>query len=73
MRKLGTTGRNPRPDADAEGGAPRPSSGHPGVVNMAYADGHVAPLSESVDETVYIRLLSPNGVRHGQIIMSNSF
>ena len=54
-----------------EGRAPRPSSNHPGVVNVFYADGHGGVLSENIDIAIYLRLLSPNGVAHGQAVISN--
>jgi prepilin-type N-terminal cleavage/methylation domain-containing protein/prepilin-type processing-associated H-X9-DG protein len=46
----------------AEGTSPVPNSFHPGGVNMAYADGHVSYLSESVDGAVYAALASPQGL-----------
>jgi prepilin-type N-terminal cleavage/methylation domain-containing protein/prepilin-type processing-associated H-X9-DG protein len=46
---------------------PRPSSNHPGgVVNVAFCDGRVDGLSESINVRVYASLLSPNGQRKGQ-------
>lgn len=45
-----------------EGRSPVPNSFHPGGVNMAYADGHVTFLSESVDGAVYAALASPQGM-----------
>lgn len=45
----------------AEGTAPLPNSFHPGGVNMAYADAHVAFLSEQIDGGVYAALASPQG------------
>ena len=45
-----------------EGRSPIPNSFHPGGVNMAYADGHVAFLKESVDGAVYAALASPQGM-----------
>ena len=53
-----------------EGSAPRPSSNHPGVVNVHYADGHGSVMSEQIDTTVYVRLLTPNGVQYGQTNVS---
>jgi prepilin-type processing-associated H-X9-DG protein len=35
-----------------------PRSNHPGCVNVAYADGHVAILRNNVDETLMARLIS---------------
>lgn len=54
---------------EQDGRAPRPSSGHPGIVNVMYADGHGGNLNERVDVSVYVRLLTPNGVKSGQEIL----
>ena len=48
-----------------EGSSPVPNSFHAGGVNMAYADGHVRFLSETVDGAVYAALASPQGARLG--------
>lgn len=53
-----------------DGASPRPASLHPGVVNMAFADGSCKVISQDIDESVYCRLLSPNGNRHGDAILS---
>lgn len=45
-----------------EGRSPIPNSFHTGGVNMAYADGHVSLLSESIDGAVYAALASPQGI-----------
>ncbi len=45
-----------------EGSSPVPNSLHEGGVNMAYADGHVAFLSESIDGAVYAALASAQGL-----------
>ena len=54
------------------GMSPRPSSQHPGLVNVAFADGHVNSMSESIDFSTYLRLMTSDGVRLGQIIESNA-
>lgn len=54
-----------------EGTAPRPSSGHPGVVNAMFADGHGGTLNDRIDFVVYVRLITPNGVKAGQIILED--
>lgn len=46
----------------AEGSSPIPNSFHVGGVNMAYADGHVTFLSESVDGAIYAALATPQGL-----------
>jgi prepilin-type N-terminal cleavage/methylation domain-containing protein/prepilin-type processing-associated H-X9-DG protein len=53
-------------------GRPRPSSNHPGIVNMAFADGSCKVISERISLDVYVRLLSPGGNRHGQKWLSSS-
>ena len=65
-----------RPDAGINSsrgkGRPRPTSNHPGVVNMAFADGSCKVISEKISLDVYARLLSPAGNRHGQLTLSSS-
>lgn len=46
----------------AEGTSPVPNSFHEGGVNMAYADGHVKFLFETIDGKVYAALSSPQGM-----------
>jgi prepilin-type processing-associated H-X9-DG protein len=41
----------------------RPSSYHPGGVNVVFCDGHVQFLSEKIDYYVYCLLMSTNGER----------
>jgi prepilin-type N-terminal cleavage/methylation domain-containing protein len=38
----------------------RPSSNHPGIVVVCFCDGHTRNLSESIDYTVYCRLMTPD-------------
>jgi prepilin-type N-terminal cleavage/methylation domain-containing protein len=64
-----------RPNSDFgtfRGHWPVPGSLHPGIVNMAFADGRARPLSEQIDSGVYIRLLTPAGSKRGQTPMSDS-
>ena len=51
--------------------APRPSSAHPGVVNVFYWDGHGGVLTKEVDPSVYRRLLTPNGTAFGEGPLAN--
>jgi len=44
-------------------GAPYLNSNHPGLVVVSFCDGSVRPLSDSVDHTVYTRLMTPDGTR----------
>ena len=39
----------------------RPSSEHDGVVVVTFADGHTDVLNEDIDQSVYARLMTPNG------------
>lgn len=48
------------------GHSPIPSSLHNGGANFAFGDGHVAFVSDTIDPSVYVRLLSPTGRRWGQ-------
>ena len=45
----------------AEGSSPFLSSGHPGLVNTVFADGHVQTLSASIDGTVLAKIITPAG------------
>jgi prepilin-type N-terminal cleavage/methylation domain-containing protein len=53
-------------------GRPRPSSSHPGIVNMAFADGSCKVISERIALDVYVRMLSPAGNRRGQELLRSS-
>ena len=44
----------------------RPSSYHPGIVNVCFVDGHAQALSSNVDIRVYTRSISPAGSLFGQ-------
>lgn len=44
-----------------EGRSPVPNSFHTGMVHMAFADGHVQPVAETIDGAVYAALASPQG------------
>ena len=41
----------------------RPASNHTGGVNVAFCDGHMAFLQETVDYRVYMQLMTPNGAQ----------
>jgi prepilin-type N-terminal cleavage/methylation domain-containing protein len=72
----GTAGAN---DADINsnllsainGQTPRPSSNHPGIVCVCFADGHALSLSQNMDIGVYMRAISPGGTLFGQPVDSN--
>ena len=59
-------------DTALTGRTPRPSSYHGGGVEVAFADGSVHFFSETMSQDVYFRLLTSNGVLHGQKIVSDS-
>ncbi|MDB5385587.1 MAG: putative major pilin subunit [Planctomycetaceae bacterium] len=48
------------------GQSPIPSSLHPGGVNVSWGDGHVTFLNSDIDMSVYVRLVTPSGIRFGQ-------
>jgi prepilin-type N-terminal cleavage/methylation domain-containing protein len=56
----------------AIGKNPRPSSNHTGSVNVIFCDGRGGSLSETIDQTVYTRLLTPAGSLHGQSSVDDS-
>jgi prepilin-type N-terminal cleavage/methylation domain-containing protein len=59
------TGVSSLPNAMKDSGenTPFPSSHHFGIVNFAFCDGTVKSLSEDIDRTVYLKLLTPAGAR----------
>jgi prepilin-type N-terminal cleavage/methylation domain-containing protein/prepilin-type processing-associated H-X9-DG protein len=46
-----------------EGTAPFVNSGHPSGTNFAFADGAVRFISDSIDGTVYAKIITPQGSR----------
>lgn len=71
-----TAGTDPRINDNlagaSDGASPRPSSLHPGAVNMAFCDGSCKVISTSIADSVYARLLTPMGGRFGQDVLSDS-
>jgi prepilin-type N-terminal cleavage/methylation domain-containing protein len=47
--------------AGPEGTSPYPNSNHAGLVVMAFCDGTVRPIAETIDAGVYTRLITPSG------------
>lgn len=47
----------------AEGQTPFPNSSHPGLVFVAFCDGSVGGVSDNIHNSIYLRLVTPNGVR----------
>ena len=56
-----------------DGQSPRPSSLHPGTVNIAFCDGAVRSIGQSIDDTVYLRMLTPLGGRYGQNVLNEDY
>lgn len=52
----------------ARGTLPRPSSNHLGTSIYGFADGAARQMADSIDAWVYLRLMSPNGQRYGQVV-----
>ena len=44
--------------------AAAPNSNHPGGVNVSWCDGAVGFISDTIDTSVYARLISPGGARN---------
>lgn len=68
---LATSKINNDPGA-SDGTRPRPSSLHPNVVNVMFADGHGGPINQSIADSVWVRLVSASGERFGQQVLSDS-
>ena len=58
-------GINSLPNAmkNAGEGTPFLSSNHPGLVNVVFASGAARSISEDIDQSVYVRLMTPAGSR----------
>lgn len=46
--------------------APRPSSNHTGIINMAFCDGRAEQINANINLRVYCSQMTPNGQRNGQ-------
>lgn len=51
----------------AIGTAPRPSSNHSGIINMAFCDGGARQLNVNINLRIYASQMTPNGQRNGQL------
>ena len=59
----------PNEDPKAKPGTvPRPSSVHLGCCMYGFADGSAKQISDDIDWSVYVKLITPNGQRFGQSI-----
>lgn len=56
----------------AGNGSPRPSSLHPQRINVVMADGSARSISDSINDSVYARLVSSGGNRLNQMILSGN-
>jgi hypothetical protein len=56
-----------------EGLAPRPSSLHPGVVNVFFGDGSGRTVSQNINDIIWFNLTTPGGQRHGENIQGDDF
>ncbi|MCA9081988.1 MAG: DUF1559 domain-containing protein, partial [Planctomycetaceae bacterium] len=52
--------------------SPRPSSLHPQAVNVIFCDGSGRAISDSIADVVYAQLISSNGSRLGQPVLSDN-
>ncbi len=55
-----------------QGAAFAPSSGHPGIVVVCWADGRVKALNDEIQQDIFVRLVTPDGTRGGQLIVDDS-
>ena len=63
--KLGPFAIQPKPRV-LPGRSPVPSSNHTGIFNIAFADGRVESMNVNIDPRVYLQLMTPNGIAHGE-------
>lgn len=54
------------------GRSPRPASLHPSIVVVIMGDGSGKTLAQNIDDSVYARLLTSNGNRYQQQVLSGS-
>lgn len=58
--------------AGVEGSTPYLNSNHPGIVVVGLCDGSVRTLSDSIDQDVYLRLMTPNATREKAVLFGGS-
>ena len=56
----------------AQQSAPRPSSNHGDLVNVAFCGGNVRSLNKEIHWRVYAQMMSSDGQRFGQVTSQNS-
>lgn len=69
---LGASRINANLGTATAGQSPRPSSLHPNVVNVIMGDGSGRTIAQNIDSGVYANLVSSNGNRFGQDILSST-
>jgi hypothetical protein len=55
-----------------EGRAPRPSGNHEDIIHVAMSDGRARTINAGMNQGVYMKLLTPNGQRNGQLVISEA-
>ncbi len=50
----------------------RPASNHQDIVHFAFCDGSARPLSDSIEDEVYLKLVTSAGSLHGEGILNES-
>lgn len=68
---LGNATPNALAATASAGAAPRPSSNHTGICNMAFADGRVEAMNVAINTRIYSSQMTPNGQRLGQAASDN--
>lgn len=49
---------------------PRPSSNHTGGASVIFCDGHGSFLNQNIDKGVYVKLITSDGVTHGELTLN---
>ena len=57
---------------DGIGRLPRPLANHGGTLNVAFCDGRAQAVSDTIERSVWLRLLSSGGSTRGQAALSDS-
>jgi prepilin-type N-terminal cleavage/methylation domain-containing protein/prepilin-type processing-associated H-X9-DG protein len=60
-------------DPESDNGLWAPTSNHPAVVNVGFADGHVRTLSDATSYRVYVQLCTPRGEAFGLGPLTSSY
>ncbi len=68
VSSVSTLGKS-KPNANLGTNYTRPSSNHNDIIHVAFTSGRAQTINESIDSSVYIRLLTPNGQRMNEGIL----